>query len=205
METQKSPFNRILLIILVVLYLVTITAVSYLGWADDPAGTQWWMILLNFLILSVPLVLLFGSIYLLALAWQEHAAGRQISPRLAKIIHWAPRIAAILIILFVGLFSLDVFGNGAPPLEVLVAFLIHNIPSIFMLILLIFAWKRPAVGVGAFVAAAVMIVIISMRAGIYLLTNILFFVLPMLLVAGLFYADWKWLQPQAPAQGGAAV
>jgi hypothetical protein len=32
------------------------------------------------------------------------------------------------------------------------------------------------------------------------LPNLLLFVLPILLVAFLFYADWKWLKPQPPAQ-----
>ena len=49
----------------------------------------------------------------------------------------------LLIIFFVGLFSLDVFGTGAPALEVLVGFLLHNMPSIVMLVLLIAAWKQP--------------------------------------------------------------
>ena len=29
--------------------------------------------------------------------------------------------------------------------------------------------------------------------------TLLLFVLPILLVAGLFYADWQWMKPQQPA------
>ena len=199
METQKSQFNRILLIILAVLYLLTIAAFSYANWAADPEFMQWWMTLLNILILSIPLVLLYGSIYVLVVAWREHSTLGQVNPRLTKIIHWAPRVAAILIILFVGLFSLDVFEIEASPLELLGGFLMHNIPSIGMLVLLIFAWKRPAVGFVAFLAAGILFAIFFVR-DLDALPNLLIFVFPILLVACLFYVDWKWLKPEGPAQ-----
>jgi hypothetical protein len=204
METQKSRFNRILLIILVVLYVLTIAAFSYANWAVAQGLAQWWMVLLNILILSIPLVLLYGSIYVLVIAWREHSALGQVSPRLAKVIHWAPRLAAILIIFFVSLFSLDVFEMDAPPLELLGGFLMHSIPSIIMLVLLIFAWKRPAVGFVAFLIAAVLFAVFFVRS-IYALPNLLLFVIPILLVAFLFYADWKWLTPQPLAQVDAAA
>jgi len=204
MDTRKSQFNRILLIILVILYVLSIAAFSYAEWAAGPEFVQWWMMLLNILILSIPLVLLYGSIYVLVVAWREHSALGQVNPRLAKIIHWAPRLAAILIIFFVGLFSLDVFEMEASPLELLGGLLIHNIPSIVMLVLLIFAWKRPVVGFVAFLAAAALFAIFFVR-DIYALPNLLLFVFPILLVAFLFYADWKWLTPQPPAPADAAA
>jgi hypothetical protein len=194
MDTQKSQFNRLLLIILVTLYVLTITAFSYANWAADPQIIQWWMVLLNILILSIPLILLYGSIYVLVIAWREHSTLGRVNPRLAKIIHWSPRVAAILIILFIGLFSLDVFAMQASPLEQLGGFLMHNIPSLGMLVLLIFAWKRPAVGFVAFLIAAALFSLFFVR-GFYALSNLLLFVCPILLVAFLFYADWKWLKP----------
>jgi hypothetical protein len=165
---------------------------------------EWWMMLLNIPILLIPLVLLYGSIYVLVIAWREYSTTGQVSPRLAKIIHWAPRVAAILIIVFISLFSLDVFEMQASPLELLGGFLIHNIPSIGMLVLLLFAWKRPVIGFVAFLAAAALFTIFFVR-DIYALPNLLLFVFPILLIACLFYADWKWLEPQPPAQIGAAA
>jgi len=203
MEPQKSQFNRILLLILAVLYLLTLTAFIYANWAAEPDFQQWWMLLLNIPILSIPLVLLYGSIYVLVIAWREHATLGQVNPRLAKIIHWAPRVAAILIILFASLFSFDVFEMEASPLELLGGFLMHNIPSIGMLVLLIFAWKRPLVGFVAFLVAAALFAIFFVR-DIYALPNLLLFVFPILLVAFLFYADWKWLKPPPPAPLDAA-
>jgi hypothetical protein len=199
MEPQTSRFNRILLIILVILFVLTLATFSYANWAADPEFMEWWMMLLNIPILSIPLVLLYGSIYVLATGWREHTTTGQVSPRLAKIIHWAPRLAAILIIVFVSLFSLDVFEMEASPLELLGGFLIHNIPSISMLVLLLFAWKRPVVGFVSFLVTAILFTIFFVR-DVYSLPNLLLFVFPILLVAGLFYADWKWLKPQPSAQ-----
>ena len=201
MDAHNSRFNRNLLIVLVALYLLTLAGFSYANWAGDPGFTQWWIILLNIPILSIPLSLLYGSIYVLAVAWREHAANQPISPRLAKLIHWGPRIAAILIILFLGLFSLDVFEMEASPLEMLGGFLIHNIPSFILLALLFFAWRRPVVGFVAFLAAALLFAVFFIRS-LDALPSLLLFVLPILLIAALFYADWQWLEPRPPAQTG---
>lgn len=198
MDTRKSPFNRILLTSLVLLYGVTLAAFGYADWAAAPELVQWWMLLLNILILSIPLVLVYGGIYVLVIAWREHSTLGQVSPRLARVIHWAPRVAALLIIFFVSLFSLDVFAMKASPLELLGGFLIHNLPSIGLLVLLLFAWKRPVVGFVAFIAAAALFALFFVRS-LYALPNLLLFVLPILLVAGLFYADWKWLTPPPTA------
>lgn len=203
MATQKSQFNRNLSIILGLLFVLTIAAFSYAIWTVEAGNMQRWEMLLNIPILAIPLVLLYGSIYVLVTGWREHSTRGQVSPRLAKIIHWAPRIAAILIIVFVSLFSLDVFETEGAPLELLGGFLMHNIPSIGMLVLLIFAWKRPVVGFVAFLVAAVLFAFFFVR-DIYALPNLLLFVSPILLVAALFYADWRWLKPQPPAQTGAA-
>ena len=201
MEPKRSSFNRILAVVLFVLYLITLAAFSYTNWAADPGFMQWWMTLLNTLILSIPLVLLYGSIYVLVVAWREHATVGQLNPRLAKIIHWAPRIAAILIIFFITLFSLDVFDGEASLLEMLGGFIIHSLPSIVMIILLLLSWKRPAIGFAAFLIAAALFAILFVR-DIYALPNLLIFVLPLLLVAFLFLVDWKWVS--APAANAAA-
>jgi hypothetical protein len=194
MQPQKSRFQQTLLIVVVMLFVLTLATLTYISWAAEGEFMQWWMLLVNLLILSIPLVLLYGSIYVLLMGWHERSALGKVTPRLAKIIHWAPRIAALLIIFFIGLFSLDVFGTGAPPLEVLVGFLMHNLPSIFMLVLLIIAWKRPVVGFVAFLSAGIAFAVFFVR-DIYALSNLVLFVLPILLIASLFYADWQWLKP----------
>jgi hypothetical protein len=199
MQPQKSAFSRILLIALVLLFLLSLAAFNLRIWADEPGQRLWEEVLLNVLILSIPFVLLYGAIYVLLMGWHERSTLGKVSPRLARIIHWAPRIAALMIIFFLGLFSLDVFGTGAPPLDVLVGFLMHNVPSLVMLVLLVFAWKRPVVGFVAFLIAAAAFAIRfvggSFVSGSFVLPNLLLFVLPILLIASLFYADWQWLKP----------
>jgi hypothetical protein len=195
-QTQHSTSHRTLRIVLLTLFVLSLAVMNYAIWLVEPGSRQWWMLLLNFLILSIPLVLLYGSIYVLLAGWQERSTQGKVSARLAKIIHWAPRVAALLIIFFVGLFSLDVFGTGAAPLEVLVGFLMHNIPSIVMLVLLLFAWQRPLIGFLAFLFAGAAFAVFFVR-DIYALPNLLLFVLPILLVAALFYADWQWLHPKS--------
>ena len=194
MQPQKPLFLQTLVIVLVILFVFTLAALNYANWAAEPGFMQWWMLVLNIFILSIPLGLLYGSIYVLLMGWHERSTLGRVSLRLAKIIHWAPRVASLLIIFFIGLFSLDVFGTGAPPLEVLGGFLIHNLPSIVMLVLLIFAWKRPVVGFVAFLIAAAAFAVLFVR-DIYALPNLLLFVLPILLIASLFYADWQWYKP----------
>jgi hypothetical protein len=193
MEAQKSQFHRTLSLLLGILFILTLAAFVYISAAAEPVSVPWWMLLLNMLILSIPLVLLYGSIYVLLMGWHERSTLGKVSPRLAKLIHWSPRLAAMLIIFFIGLFSLDVFGTGAPPLEVLAGFLMHNLPSIAMLVLLIFAWKRPVVGFVAFLIAAAAFTVLFVR-DFYALPNLVLFVLPILLIACLFYADWQWLK-----------
>jgi hypothetical protein len=190
MEAQKSHFNRNLLIILAGLFGLSMAGFFYFSLSSKGEGMPWWMALLNALILSIPLGLIFGSIYVLVKAWREHAQSGQVDERLAKIIHWAPRVAAIAIIFFISLFSLDVFDAEASTLQLLGGFLMHNIPSIVMLVLLFFSWKHPAVGFWAFFIAGVVFIIFFVRS-IYAISNLLMFVLPIWLVAGLFYADWK--------------
>ena len=190
MEGQKSYFNRNLLIVLAVLYALSMGGFFYFSVSSQGEDMPWWMALLNALILSIPLVLIYGGIYVLVRAWREHGHSGQLDERLRKVIHWAPRVASIMIIFFMSLFSLDVFGMGSSLLEELGGFLMHNIPSFVMLVLLFFAWKRPAVGFWAFLAAGVVFVIFFVRS-IYAISNLLLFVVPIWLVAGLFSADWK--------------
>lgn len=194
MEPQTSHFHRNVLIVLAILFVLTLAGLSYPNWAFDWESVPWWEKLLNILILSIPLLLLYGSVYVLLMGWHERATLGKVTPRLANIIHWTPRIASILIVLFMGLFSLDVFGSGAPPLEMLGAFLLHNIPSIVMLVVLLFAWRHPVVGFAAFLIVAVVFAFLFVR-DIFALSNLLLFVLPVLLIAALFYADWQWLKP----------
>lgn len=66
--------------------------------------------------------------------------------RTGKILFWTPRLLSILFICFLALFSLDVFEPGKSIEEILLGLLMHNIPSIIMIVLLVIAWRKEIVG-----------------------------------------------------------
>ncbi len=63
-----------------------------------------------------------------------------------RILYWFPRIIAILAILFMMMFSLDVFGGEEPVGRQLLGFLAHNIPAFVLIIVLAIAWKYEIIG-----------------------------------------------------------
>ena len=63
-----------------------------------------------------------------------------------KVLYWFPRILMILAILFMIMFSFDVFGGNEPFGKQLLGFLAHNIPAIVLIISLVFAWKYEIAG-----------------------------------------------------------
>ena len=193
MSDQNSRFNRLLLILMVVLYLISLAAFTYANWTVETRHILWFH-LLNALILSIPLVLFYGSLYVLISAWREHRQTGRISPRSAQVFHWTPRLAAVLIILFVSLFSLDVFDVPGPLLQQIGAFLLHSLPSLLLVLVLLFAWRRPVVGFVAFLLAG----LFFLRFVIFGpdLAHFLLFSGPLLLISALFYADWRWHQPR---------
>jgi hypothetical protein len=61
-------------------------------------------------------------------------------------LHWLPKVLAILFILFVAMFSLDVFDGNLGFWETILALFMNNIPAFVLIIILVFAWRRPMVG-----------------------------------------------------------
>ena len=70
-----------------------------------------------------------------------------------RALYWTPRILSILFILFLSLFSLDVFEPGLGGGEIALALLMHNIPSLILTVLVILACRREIVGAVAFLGA----------------------------------------------------
>jgi hypothetical protein len=86
-----------------------------------------------------------------------------------KYIYWIPRIFSILFIMFLTLFSLDVFDLNLGFWGTILAFLIHSIPSIVLTIILIIAWRYELVGGIAFILAAlayiILLIVSAVRSG----------------------------------------
>jgi hypothetical protein len=82
--------------------------------------------------------------------------GNPMNQSFAKIIYWSPRGLGILVVLFVSIFALDVFGEGYSFLETIAALAMHLIPSFVILLVLGIAWRRAWIGGFLFVALGVL-------------------------------------------------
>ena len=63
-----------------------------------------------------------------------------------RAILWVPRLLALTVSLFAGVFSLDAFGNGTPFLQALPDFLIHLVPAAIVVAVVALAWHREWIG-----------------------------------------------------------
>jgi hypothetical protein len=66
-----------------------------------------------------------------------------------KFLYWLPRIFAILFILFISIFALDVFAQP----DWALALVMHLIPSFILIILTGIAWKHERIGGYLFLVA----------------------------------------------------
>ena len=70
-----------------------------------------------------------------------------------KILYWIPRILTIFAILFMLMFSFDVFEADVPFGEKIQGFFLHNIPVLVLLFVLLIAWRWEITGGILFIAA----------------------------------------------------
>lgn len=114
-----------------------------------------------------------------------------------KLIFWTPRILSILFLLFLAMFSLDVFDEGLGFWGTLLGLFMHNIPVFVLAIVLAIAWKHEIVG-AVFYALAGLAYIVSLFAGAkdggfqpYMISWPFIISGPAFLIAGLFFAGWR--------------
>jgi len=115
------------------------------------------------------------------------------NPQISKFIYWTPRILSIIFILFLALFSLDIFGNNYTFWETVVGLLMHNIPSFILLIILLISWRREIVGGVTFILAGLLYLFSLFSSGHfewYILSWSLFIAGPAFLIGALFLANW---------------
>jgi hypothetical protein len=70
-----------------------------------------------------------------------------------KVLFWLPRLLSIAFIVFLSLFSLDVFGEHRGFWGTLVALTMHLIPVFVLVVALVLAWRWEWVGALLFAAA----------------------------------------------------
>ncbi|MBU1126194.1 hypothetical protein KJ758_01130 [Patescibacteria group bacterium] len=109
-----------------------------------------------------------------------------------KYIYWIPRIFSIALLLFLAMFSLDIFDSTSSFLEIVIGLLMHNIPVFVLLIVLIISWKHEIVGGIGFIAAGLLYIALLISGGFewYMLSWAAMLSGPAFLVGGLFIIGW---------------
>ena len=103
--------------------------------------------------------------------------------RSGKLLQWSPRILAVLVCLFLGLFSLDAFEGEKTFPQTIVDFAIHLTPVLILLGVVVVAWRWEWVGALVFTGVALVYAYaarthvswIPIIAGPLLMVGILFF------------------------------
>ncbi len=112
---------------------------------------------------------------------------KKVPAKSVLIAKWSARILPIVFGVFLIIFSLDAFGSGRIA-EQLEGFIIHNVPSMVIGILVFFAWKKDIIGGIGFLALGVLFTIFFHSYRDIISFSIVS--LPMLLAGGLFMLAW---------------
>ncbi len=113
--------------------------------------------------------------------------------KINKFVYWTPRILSILFILFLALFSLDIFEINLGFWGTVVGLFMHNIPALILLVVLLISWKHEIVGGITFILAGILYIIILLRNPEfewYMLSWSLQIAGPAFLIGILFFANW---------------
>ena len=112
------------------------------------------------------------------------------SESLRLFLFWAPRGLTILFILFLGLFALDVFGEGHGFWGTLVALFMHLIPNMVVLVVLVLAWRWEWIGAVLFAGLGIFYIVWAW--GKFHISAYLVISGPLFLVAVLFWVGWMY-------------
>lgn len=115
--------------------------------------------------------------------------------RTGKWLRLTPRVLSIALVLFLALFSLDVFEGEASAGQRLLALFMHNIPSLTLAAVTVFAWKRDLVGAIGFIGAGCFYIWMVFSSGnvspIMALMWSVQIAGPALLIGVLYLANWQ--------------
>jgi hypothetical protein len=105
-----------------------------------------------------------------------------------RLLYWVPRILTILVAVFVSVFALDVFDEHLPFWRLVLALLMHLIPTFVLLIGLALAWRWEWIGALAYFALGVLY--IFSFAGRFPLLTCVVIAGPLFLIGALFGMNW---------------
>lgn len=111
-----------------------------------------------------------------------------------KFIYWTPRVLGIIFVLWLMLFSLDVFAPSLTAGQIALGLLMHNLPALALLLVLIISWKHELVGGIVFILAGLSYIILlacSRTFAWYMLSWALLISGPAWLIGILFLVGWR--------------
>jgi hypothetical protein len=106
---------------------------------------------------------------------------------------WTPRALSLLFVVFLSLFSLDVFDSSHGFWQTMLALLMHNIPTLIMLVFAILAWRFPLIGaIGFFLGglAYILLVVVNPYFEPYMLSWCLIIAGPAFAIGMLYLLSW---------------
>jgi len=113
-----------------------------------------------------------------------------------QILHYSPRILSILFCLFIMMFSFDVFdGNSTIP-EMLIGFIMHNLPVFGMAIITFFAWNNDLIGGVGFIGISLFFFFLVSsnmnNEGGIINPAVIIISLPALLISALYFINFRY-------------
>ena len=112
------------------------------------------------------------------------------SPQVNVLLYWLPRVIEILVILFLGIFAIDVFAPGRPVLVMVGLFFLHLAPNYLLILILFIAWKKELIGGILFILVGALF---TYFYSTYLyLWNFMFVSFPVFLVGFLFLVHYTF-------------
>lgn len=187
---KKKNYPQIYWFVLSGLFIASLYLVGYqhLINPNEPP----WIVIANLVLISIHSIFLFGSIGLILTAMKQKEVAEKVDLKLSSFLYYTPRIAGILMILFAALYALDVFITGGNFWRQLLGFLVHAILSIFLGILMFFAWRKPMIGFILFGLGAIGLLPFVIMGGNSSAGNFIMFVAPLALISAMFWINWKW-------------
>ena len=113
--------------------------------------------------------------------------------RIGKFVYWTPRFFGILFVLFLMMFSLDVFNSGLTFWQIIIGLFIHNIPALILLFVLIISWKYEIVGGIIFILAGLfytVMLIYKTDFQWYMISSLVLISFPSFITGILFMICW---------------
>jgi hypothetical protein len=103
---------------------------------------------------------------------------------------WFPRVLCILFALFTSIFALDVFSEHSGIWNILVALVMHLIPTFIIVIVLIISWRWEWIGAIIFIILSLFYVVWTW--GRFPLVTYLTIAGPLFLIGVLFLLNWVY-------------